>query len=69
MILRIRYTSFLGFEPLDFTGGGVSEGFESRWPVLKAWAVMEDRSWAGIKDRLPAEIIGVVKISCMLVTG
>lgn len=30
---------------------------------------MEDLSWVVIKDRLPAEIIGVVDISCMLATG
>lgn len=47
----------------------MTEGFESCWPELKAWPVAEGQSWVGIKDRLPAEIIGVVKISCMLVTG
>ena len=74
MILRIRRTPAPELGPLDFTGGGMTEGFEGCGPVLEAWPAvedwswveMEDWSWVEIEDQLRTDSEGVIWVSSML---
>lgn len=69
MILRIRRTLAPEFGPLDFTGVGLTVGFEGCWAVLEAWPAVEDRSWVEVEERLGTDNDGGVTVSCMLGTG